>query len=215
MRSTSPSMTLTVSEGLAARSRGPDARDDRLRAVKVKAFAINEERRPIAARFQLASVRIDFKEVHCRRADEGGDELTVRPVEDFAWRADLFDQAVAQKDNAVGERHRLELVMSDIDRRRFESLMQPGDLDAHMVAQRGVEVRERFVEQKHTRGLDDGASDRDTLLLAARKPIDLRSRNWSSPSVAAAALMRRSISSGAIFMRLRPNAMLSRTDICG
>ena len=34
----------------------------------------------------------------------------------------------------------IELVMGDIDRRRFEPLMQSGNLNAHMVAQLGVEI---------------------------------------------------------------------------
>ena len=46
--------------------------------------------------------------------------------------------------------------------------MQAADLEAHLLAQIGVEVRERLVEQQH-RGLDDdGAGQRHALLLAAR-----------------------------------------------
>ena len=56
----------------------------------------DEERRRIAARpVGFAPGHVDVKKVHRRRADEGGDELTVRPVEDFARASDLFDQAVA------------------------------------------------------------------------------------------------------------------------
>src|SRR3984885_1368091 len=147
---------------------GPDPGDDRLRAIKVEAFAINEERRRIAARrVEFAPVHVNIKEVHRRRADEGRDELTVRALKDFARRANLLDQAVAQKNDAVGQRHRLKLVMGDIDCRRFEPLMQSGDLDAHMIAELGVEVRKRLVEQKNAWRLNDGASDRDALLLAA------------------------------------------------
>ncbi len=42
--------------------------------------------------------------------------------------------------------------MRDVDRRRPESSLQRADLDAHLPAQRGVQVRERLVEEKR-RGL--------------------------------------------------------------
>ena len=43
------------------------------------------------------------------------------------------------------------------------------DLDAHLLAHVGVKRRQRLVEQKHLRLEDDGAGQRDALLLAAGK----------------------------------------------
>ena len=47
--------------------------------------------------------------------------------------------------------------------------------NAHLLAQPGVEVAERLVEQQHLRLADDGARERDPLLLAAararRRPV--------------------------------------------
>ena len=84
-------------------------------------------------------------------------------------RADLLDPAVLQHDDAVGERHRLDLVVGDIDhRRRGHALLELGDLDAGGDAKRGVEVRQRLVEQEHLRVAHDGAADGDALALAAR-----------------------------------------------
>ena len=47
------------------------------------------------------------------------------------------------------------------------SLVQPGDLDAHLHAQRRVEVGERLVEQEHLGLAHDRAADGDALALAA------------------------------------------------
>ncbi len=51
--------------------------------------------------------------------------------------------------------------------------MQALDLDPHLGAQLGVEVRQRLVEQKHLRIAYDAAAERDALLLAARKLLRL------------------------------------------
>ena len=49
-----------------------------------------------------------------------------------------------------------------------ELVVQAADLEAHLLAQVGVEVRERLVHQQRL-GLDDErAGERDALLLAAR-----------------------------------------------
>ena len=45
--------------------------------------------------------------------------------------------------------------------------MQLGDLDAHLHAQHGVEVRERLVEQEHLRLAHERPADGDALALAA------------------------------------------------
>ena len=83
-------------------------------------------------------------------------------------RADLLDDAGAQHDDAVGERHRLDLIVRDIDHGDVvHALVQLGDLDAHRDAQCRVEVGERLVEQEHLRVAHDGAADGDALALAA------------------------------------------------
>ena len=72
-------------------------------------------------------------------------------------------------DDAVGHRHRLDLVVGDIDRGGLELLMQRLDLGAHVDAQLGVEVGKRLVEQEHLRIAHDGAAHGDALALAAGK----------------------------------------------
>ena len=83
--------------------------------------------------------------------------------------ADLLDDAVAHHDDPVGHRHRLDLVVRHVDRRRLEALVQLLDLGAHLHAQLRVEVRQRLVEQEHLRVAHDRAPHRDALALAARE----------------------------------------------
>ena len=101
------------------------------------------------------------------RADEPGDELVRGMVVELERRADLLDHAVAQDDDLVGEGHRLDLVVGDVDHGGVEPLVEPRELDAHLHAQRGVEVGERLVEQEDLRLAHDGAADGDALALAA------------------------------------------------
>ena len=108
-------------------------------------------------------------EVHARRAEEPGDEARRRPLEQIERRALLLDHAVAHQHDPVGERHRLDLVVRDVDHRGGDLLMQPLDLDAHLVAELRVEVGERLVEQEELRVAHDGAADGDALALAAGK----------------------------------------------
>ncbi len=88
-------------------------------------------------------------------------------VVELQRRADLLDRAVAQHDHAVGQRHRLDLVVRDVDRRRAEVAVQLGDLDPRLAAQRRVEVGQRLVEQEDLGRPHDRAADRHALALAA------------------------------------------------
>ena len=108
-------------------------------------------------------------DVHCRRADELSDEQIVRTVVQLERRADLLDDAVVHDDNAVGHRHRLDLVVGDIDGRRLQPLVQRLDLRAHLHAKLRIEVRQRLVEQEHLRIANDRPAHRDALPLAAGK----------------------------------------------
>ena len=109
------------------------------------------------------------QDVHRRRADEGRDEARLRPAVDLRGHADLLDAAGIHDDEGVGQRHRLDLVVRDVDRGDAEGALQAFDLDAHLHAQLGVEVRERLVEQEDLGLAHDGAAHGDALALAARE----------------------------------------------
>ena len=110
-----------------------------------------------------------------------------RPREDLARRADLDDAAVHEDGDAVGERHRLFLVVRDVDGGDAERALQLAQLEARLEAQLGVEVGERLVEQEQARLAHDRARQRARA--AAGRPragrACARSR-WSMPTLAAA-----------------------------
>ena len=86
---------------------------------------------------------------------------------EFQRRADLGDDAAVEHDDAVGQRHRLDLVVGDVDHRRAERLVQLRQLDAHLHAQHRIEVGQRLVEQEDLRLAHQRAADGDALALAA------------------------------------------------
>ena len=77
--------------------------------------------------------------------------------------------AILQHHDALAERHRLDLVVGDVDHGGAELAMQARDLHAHRHAQLGVEVGQRLVEQEHLRLAHQRAAERDALALAARQ----------------------------------------------
>ena len=95
--------------------------------------------------------------------------------------ADLRDAAVVHHDDAVGKRHRLDLVVSDIDHGRAQQPMKAGDLDPGRDAQRRIEVRQRLVEQEHVRLAHDRAADRHALALAAREVARIAAEQLLEP----------------------------------
>ncbi len=69
----------------------------------------------------------------------------------------------------MAHRHRLDLVVRDVQRRHLQRLLDARDLCPHLDAQLRVEVGERLVHQESLRLAHDRASHRDTLPLAARQ----------------------------------------------
>ena len=113
-----------------------------------------------------------------RRTDEAGDEQVRRALVEFQRRAVLLDTARIEHDDLVGHRHRLDLVMRDVDRGGPELLLQLGDFKPHLDAERGVEIRQRLVEQERLRLAHDRAPDRDALALPAGELARLPVKIW-------------------------------------
>ena len=86
---------------------------------------------------------------------------------DLVGRADLLHAAGVHDDHPLGERHRLDLIVRDEQRRGAQVAVQLLDLEARLRAQLGVEVGERLVEQVHGRLAHDGPTHGDALALAA------------------------------------------------
>ena len=77
--------------------------------------------------------------------------------------------AVLHDNDARTERHRLGLVVRDIDDRRTQAIVELGDLGAHLDAKLGVQVRERLVHEEYLWVAHDGAAHGDALTLASRE----------------------------------------------
>ena len=100
---------------------------------------------------------------------ELGDEWCCRRAVDILRPCYLLELAGAHHGDTVGHGERFFLVVRDVDGRDPELLLELADLGAHLHAQLGVEVGERFVEQQDL-GLDhQAAGDGDALELAARE----------------------------------------------
>ena len=107
------------------------------------------------------------REAHPGGADEAGDEHVGRRLVDRGGRVDLLEPPLVHDRDPVAHRHRLDLVVGDVDRRRPDLLLQPLDLAARLHPQLRVEVGERLVHQEDLRIAHERAPQRDPLLLAA------------------------------------------------
>ncbi len=122
-----------------------------------------------AGQTQALALDGGVEEVHRRRADEAGDEDRSRALVNRQRPVDLLGDAGIHHDQQVAQRHRLDLVVRDIERGGAEAPLQLLDLEAHLHPQLGVEVGERLVEQEDRRLAHDGAAHGDALALAAGK----------------------------------------------
>src|SRR4051812_40777468 len=133
------------------------------RARVLGSHADDRVRRRPEVEAQLAHAR----EAHPRRADEAGHEHVGGRIVELGRRADLLEPPVVHDRDPVAHRHRLDLVVGDVDRRRPDPLLEALDLAARLDAQLGVEVGERLVHEEDLRVADERAAERDALLLAA------------------------------------------------
>ena len=148
-------------------------------AVRAELFGMDHLARPSAAvgtdvemlGSHADAVRLELlgigarENIHLRRADELGHEQVDRSFIEFHRRADLLDDAVLEHHDAVGQRHRLDLVVGDVDHGGvLELLVQPGDLHA------------RCTRSAASR-LESGSSNRNTLgSLTMARPMATRWR---------------------------------------
>ena len=104
---------------------------------------------------------------HIGLADEIGDEGAGGALVDVGGRPFLRDRAVLHHADHVRHRQRLDLFVSDKQSRHPEPLDDVAQFLPHFLAQFGVEIGERLVEQQHTRLGNQCTGERQPLLLAA------------------------------------------------
>ena len=138
---------------------------------------------------------------------------------DVLRRAALDDLAEIEHRDLVGQRQRLGLVVGDVDGGDAEPLLQALELDPHLLAQLGVEIGQRLVEQQDLRLAHQAAREGEPLLLAAGKlrggPLS-RSRSCAPFRARAPTL---SLISAVEYLRSRATrsgkATFSNTVMCG
>ncbi len=81
------------------------------------------------------------------------------------WCTHLLEAARVHHGDAVGERHRLGLVVGHEQHTDLQALLNASKLQTHVLAQLRVEVGERFVEQEDVRVVNERTRKRDALLL--------------------------------------------------
>ncbi len=104
-----------------------------------------------------------------RLADERHDELVRGGVVELARAGDLLDATLVHHDDAVGDLHRLFLVVRHEHRRGVRLLVQPPQPDAQLRAHARVERAERLVQEQHLRFRSERARERHALALPARE----------------------------------------------
>ena len=91
-------------------------------------------------------------------ADEVADIGVDRPGVDLLWAAFLHDASLAHHDDLVAHDQRLGLIIGDVDGGDADFVLDAfPQLNAHLLAQLGVEIRQRLVERE---GAWDGARSR-------------------------------------------------------
>ena len=82
-------------------------------------------------------------------------------------RAELLDPAGVHDRDSVRHRHRLLLVVRDVDEGDADVVLDRLQLELHLLAELEVERAERLVEEQHARLVHERAREGDALLLAA------------------------------------------------
>jgi hypothetical protein len=83
--------------------------------------------------------------------------------------AELLQHPVAHDRHPLAQRHRLDLVVGDVDRRDPQPLVQPRQLRPHRRPQLRVEVRQRLIQEEHLRLPHQRPAHRHPLALPTRK----------------------------------------------
>ncbi len=161
-------MTSTPPESVSLELLGPDSESD-LRQARILQLG-----QLVAFEFQCRVADLDAvcgdrqcHQVHRGRADETGDERVGRLVVELVGRGELLQLPEPQHGDSIPHRHRLDLVVGDVDGGGAEPSLQRGDLGAGLHAQFRIQVRQRLVHAEHLRLTHDRAAHRDALTLTA------------------------------------------------
>jgi hypothetical protein len=111
-----------------------------------------------------------LKNVHRRRADKLGHSPVGWVAVEIDRRSDLKHSARVHHDESVSQRHRLFLVMGNVDSRNSDLALKLFQLPTHFAAKLSVQIGQRLIEQEYLRLTDESPAKRDSLLLSSGKP---------------------------------------------
>ena len=156
-----------------------------------------------------------IEEVHRRAAHKASYEHIAGVVIKIEWRIDLHQLARIENADTRSHRHRFNLIVRDIDKRRPEALVQLADERARFDAKLRVEVRQRFVHQEDLRLADDRAAYCDALPLTAGELTRATVEQMADTEAVGCALYTFINDMLWVWRSFRPNAILSNTVMCG
>jgi hypothetical protein len=104
-----------------------------------------------------------------QRADEVRDEGRGRTLVDLPRACDLLDPPAVHHRDPVGHRERLFLVVRHVHERRAQLVLDPLQLELHLLSELDVERPERLVQEQGCGSVHERPRERDALLLAARE----------------------------------------------
>ena len=132
-----------------------------------------------------------------------------RTVVELLRRPELLDPAAVHDRDPVAHRERLLLVVGHVDERDPDLGLDALELDLEALPELEVEGAEGLVEEQHVRPVDEGAGERDPLLLAAGQLVRLALLVARQVDQLERLTVRRAISVlGRRRLRLSPKAML-------
>ena len=102
-----------------------------------------------------------------RGAEEARDEARPRALVQLVGRPELLDAAAVHHRDDVRHRHRLLLVVRDMDERDPHVVLDALELELHLLAELQVERAERLVEEQDLGVVDERPRQGDPLLHAA------------------------------------------------
>src|SRR5262245_28439200 len=125
---------------------------------------------PVCRELDLEVVWTDERVIEpVDRADEPHHEFARRVLVEIAWFSGLLDPAFVHEHDAVGDVHRLLLVVRDQDGGDVDVLVEPSKPGTELLSHPGVERAERLIEQKDFRLDGERAGKRHTLALPTRE----------------------------------------------
>src|ERR1700737_1415864 len=104
--------------------------------------------------------------VHVRGADLGRDIEIHRPLVEIIGRALLHNATVAHDRDLLAHGQRFQLVRRGVDDGHAELAVQALQFRAHVVAQLGIEIGQRLIEQQDLRPPDQRTAERNALLFS-------------------------------------------------